>query len=463
LPLRELTPYSSGRWRVKARVVARESIRHFTNARGEGSLFKIDIIDKDGFEMSATFFGKQSVDRFYELLRTGQVFYFSKGSAKAANKRWDKGDVVLTFDEGAIIEIASEDSTIPGPTYNFVALEQFPTLEVNTIVDVKAVIAEVREVSNITVRATGKEKAKRELILWDSSNGGSFVEATAWDTIAQTDFQSGTVCYFRSARLGEWNERKTLSVGNIELNPVDSAAINLLQAYEQAGRPRSPNGFGRGSGMGTLQGRKESIQECREADLQLGPAQEKGQAFNTTPGAPRSVHRHTVNVTLTPIMTDRQPFYLACPELVERAPQPSGQQRDDRRPCHKKMNQEGNMWRCAGGHMCSQPTARYMCQRVRVLDHSGCFDISFFDDVGVRVFGENADNLAIAWDQPDGTRRDEILAKASWKRVQLRIRSARETWNDEDRIKVTADEAQSQDHVKDGKSMLAEIKAALGA
>merc|ERR1712187_601841 len=101
------------------------------------------------------------------------------------------------------------------------------------------------------------------------------------------------------------------------------------------------------------------------------------------------------------------------------------------------MGMEGGTWRCAAGHMCNQPNARYMCQRVRVLDHTGSFDISFFDEVGQRVFGQDANELAALWDDPSReVERDAFLAKASWKRVNLRLKSQRETWNDEERIKV---------------------------
>ena len=212
-----------------------------------------------------------------------------------------------------------------------------------------------------------------------------------------------------------------------------------------------------------MSGRRETIQECMEADLQLGAAPEKGQSLNTVPGMPRSVFRHIVGVTLTCVNSDRQPFYYACPELVERG-QPSGQASEERRPCHKKLVMEGGTWRCGGGHVSPQPTARYMCQRVRVLDHTGSIDISFFDDVGVRIFGQDASGLAAIWDDPRrGAERDALLGKASWKRVQLRLRSQRETWNDVERIKLNAEEAQQLDYVMEGKSMLAEIRAAIGA
>jgi replication factor A1 len=465
IPLRELTPYSSGRWRIKARVVAKDSVRHFTNARGEGSLFKIDIQDKDGFEMSATFFGKVCVERYYELFRVGQVFYFSRGSAKAANKRFDKGDVVVTFDENSSIESAPEDSAIPGITYHFRALEELATLEMHTNIDVKAVIAEVRDLSSIVVRATGKEKAKRDLMLWDNSGAGTcFVEATVWDNVAQADFQVGHVCYFRGARVNEWNGAKSLSVsGNIELNPVDAAAVALVQAYEAAGRPRSAGGFGSGAGMRAT-ARRETIQECKDADMLLGLAPEKGQPLVAVPGAPRSVFRHNVTVTLSCVMADRQPFYYACPEQVETGrAQPNGQASEERRSCNKKSVMEGGVWRCAGGHVCQQPAARYMCQRVRVLDHTGSSDISFFDDVGLKVFGQDASGLAQIWDDPAReSERDAFLSKASWKRIQLRLKSQRETWNDEERIKLNAEDASHPDYVKEGKSMLAEIRASLG-
>eukprot|EP00929_Paragymnodinium_shiwhaense_P013069 TRINITY_DN120926_c0_g1_i1.p1 TRINITY_DN120926_c0_g1~~TRINITY_DN120926_c0_g1_i1.p1 ORF type:complete len:742 (-),score=160.11 TRINITY_DN120926_c0_g1_i1:128-2353(-) len=470
LPIRELTPYQQGRWRIKARVIAKESIRRFTNSRGEGQLFKVELVDKDGAEINATFFGR-AVDKYFEMIRPMQVYTFSRGQVKAANKRFDKGDVVITFDDGAVIEVAEEDQGIRGVTYQFVPIAEIAQREVQTDIDVKGVITEVRDCITVMLRTSQKERAKREIVLWDNSGGspGSFIEMAMWGDIAQKEYEVGTVMFARSARVSEWQNAKQLNFsGSFELNPDDAQAFGLQRDYEAAGRPQfaKAGGYGgvpgtQGAYQGVSMGMRKTLDQCREEDLNLGPPPIPGQALD--PSGPKSVHRHMVVATLTCIPTERQPFYMACPELVERQIRGSQGAAGDARPCQKKMTQEGpGTWRCGAGHCVAAPIARYLCQRVSVLDHSGSLEVNFFDECGKKVFQCEANQVAQCWEDPAReTEKDALLGGASWRRMLFRLRSARETWNEEERLKITADDAQPIDFAKEARTMLSDIQFAV--
>ena len=54
------------RWTIKARVTSKTDIRHWSNARGEGKLFSMDLIDESA-EIRCTGF-KEQCDKFYDLL-----------------------------------------------------------------------------------------------------------------------------------------------------------------------------------------------------------------------------------------------------------------------------------------------------------------------------------------------------------------------------------------------------------
>lgn len=58
------------------RVTAKSDIRRWNNAKGEGTLFSVDLLDEQGSEIRGTFF-KELVDKFYTMLDTGRVFLFS--------------------------------------------------------------------------------------------------------------------------------------------------------------------------------------------------------------------------------------------------------------------------------------------------------------------------------------------------------------------------------------------------
>jgi len=458
-PICALSPYLGVKWKIKARITLKSDIRKFNNQRGEGQLFKIELIDKSGHEISATFFGR-AVDRFYEMLRPQQVYYFSRGSVKMANKRFDKGEHVITFDENTTIEAAEEDPEIPGVNYVFVPLADVERMEVNTNIDIKAVIFEAREPFTITLRKNNEERVKRELVLWDDSgpDGSSFLEMTIWGQNAHDNFEAGTVIYSKGMRISEWNGAKSLNGSSgYELNPDNPQAFALLQKFEEKKPMRAAGG-----GSRLLAGSRETIEEVRVADLNLGPPQIPGQPFSTD--GPRSMHRHFVFATLTNIPTDRPPFYQACPEMVDSKVQSGKEGEAPKRSCNRKVTQNGSVWQCQAGHSCDRPNNRYLANRVQVVDHTGSLELSFFDEAGRQIFGCEANELAEIWEDP--TRDAELqqrLAQLSWRRYLFRVTSKKETWQDEERVRLNADEGAAPNFVKEGQRMLAEVKATLQA
>jgi len=471
MPITELSPYGARGWRIKARVLTKSDIRRFTNNRGEGQLFKVDLVDKFGGEVSATFFDR-AVDRFFEMLRPQQVYYFSKGTVKMANRRFDRGNHVLTFEEGSIIDLAEEDGEIPGVNYVFQPLAGLQELEATTAVDVRGVIAEVREISTIVVKRTNEERPKRDLVLWDDSGseGSSFVEMTMWGEQALGEFEVGVVLCAKAARVSVWNDVKTLNNGgHYELNPDNEGAFSLTRKFNEKKPVSNLSAGGRGSGAVGPTGGRETIEEVKAADTHLVDPPAPGQPF--VPNGPRSVNRHVVNGTVTVVPVDRPPFYYACPQLVEREQRGATQQMiaPEKRPCHKKLTQaEGSAdgmpgtWSCQLGHACTQPVARYLCNRVQVCDHTGSFDISFFDEVGRQIFECEADEIARLWDDPSRDMElQQRLKRAQWKRVALRISSKREVWQDERRIRVNAEDAAKLNFVREGQRMLTEVMTAL--
>ena len=59
------------RWSIKVRVTNKSNIRTWSNARGEGRLFSVDLIDQTG-EIKASGFNDQC-DKFYDLLQIENV------------------------------------------------------------------------------------------------------------------------------------------------------------------------------------------------------------------------------------------------------------------------------------------------------------------------------------------------------------------------------------------------------
>mmetsp|Transcript_90617 Transcript_90617/g.283376 ORF Transcript_90617/g.283376 Transcript_90617/m.283376 type:complete len:740 (+) Transcript_90617:36-2255(+) len=465
LPVAEISPYTNGRWRIKARVVTKSDIRRFNNARGEGQLFKVDLADKSG-EISATFFGK-AVDVFYPQLRQGQVYSFSKGHIKQGNPRWDRSEHVLTFEEQASIEALEDDQDIPGVTYDFKPLCMVQELEVNTLMDVQAVIYAVQEPYTFTSKSTNREMSKREVGLWDPSGpeGASFVTMTLWGDRALKDtFEVGAPIFVKGGRVTEWNNQKDIASPAVyECNPDDPRAFALKAKFEEHQKTRPlPISMARSGPSGG--GTRKTIRGAREEDLQLGPPPSFGQGFD--PNGPKSIHRHFVLATVTSMPGDRMPCYPSCPGLVDSnrstgATQAAGA---DKRTCNKKVTAEGpNIWRCAAGHMCQQPVFRYLC-KMQVMDHTDAIEVNVYDNVARQFFGCEAGDYAQMFDNPEQELELQRLnRRVLWRRVMLKLRSQKEVWQESERVRYNVDEASGVVLAKDARQMLAEIKSTLEA
>ncbi len=78
--------------------------KSWSNAKGAGSLFSVDLVDAGGTQIRGTFF-KDAVDRFYDFLEVGKVYLVSNGRLKIANKAFANlaNDYEISFDDHAII------------------------------------------------------------------------------------------------------------------------------------------------------------------------------------------------------------------------------------------------------------------------------------------------------------------------------------------------------------------------
>ena len=71
MPINALNPYAN-RWTIKARITNKSDMRRWNNAKGEGNLFSIDLLDAHGSEIKGTFF-KEDADKFFPLLQESKV------------------------------------------------------------------------------------------------------------------------------------------------------------------------------------------------------------------------------------------------------------------------------------------------------------------------------------------------------------------------------------------------------
>ncbi|CAL1152150.1 unnamed protein product [Cladocopium goreaui] len=446
--------------REEARVLTKSDVRKFNNSRGEGQLFKVDLKDQSG-EMSATFFGR-AVDKYYNMLKCGQVYTFQKGQVKAANKRYDSGDFVLSFEEHADIKAVEEDTNIPRISYDFKPLCDVANMPPETSVDVKAVVYSVQAPFTFVAKTSNKEMTKREIGLWDpsGSSGHSTMELVLWNERAVgTDFEIGAVVFLKKARISEFNQMKSLgSPAQLELHSDHEDSFLLMRKFkdfQDSGQQlASPSKFSNSSGQ------RKTIEECKQEDLKLAsPGAMMG-------GGEKGVHKHTVVATLTSMPTDRAPYYSSCPQQVEsNAP---ASRHATMRICNKKVSQrENGEWTCMGGHVSSYPEFRYLC-RLNVLDHTDQMEVNLYDDVVKNLLGREArDYMAIfeaAHNGGEGAQPlKEVNQKMEWKKCSLVLRSSKEIWQENERVRYSVDSAQPIPLEQDARQMLGDIMASLEA
>lgn len=222
-PISSINPYSN-KWTIKARVTSKSAIKSWSNQKGEGTLFSIDLLDSHGSEIRATFF-KDACQKFYPEIEESKVYTFSGGSLKVvANSNFSriKNPYELTFDVRSDIKPASDDgSSIKTQTYEFTKIGALQNTDPGAIVDVIGIVKNCGEVTEIiSQKMGGKTLQKRDLLIMDDSNHD--ISVTLWGEKAITGDQfANAIVAFKGLKLGDYSGRTlgTINSSVLKVNP----------------------------------------------------------------------------------------------------------------------------------------------------------------------------------------------------------------------------------------------------
>ena len=122
------------RWTIKVRVTSKGPIRTWSNSRGEGKLFSMNVMDDSG-EIKCTAFRDQ-VDKFYDMIEPNKVYFIRKGTLKTADKRYSSidNDYEMTFNNDSEVIPCDDDESLPAISFNFVEIGNLQSVEPNTMV-----------------------------------------------------------------------------------------------------------------------------------------------------------------------------------------------------------------------------------------------------------------------------------------------------------------------------------------
>jgi replication factor A1 len=365
-----LNPYRN-RWTIKARVTKRGPKKTWSNARGEGSLFKVDLLDAEGTEIEATFW-KDAVDKFYDMLSDGTVATFSGGKIKQANKKFStiNNDYGITFDTSSvIIPLSENDNSIKTFHFDFQKLANLESMNKDDTLDVIAIVKDFQPCSSIITKKDQREIFKRDLTIVD--NSGVSCRCTVWGAEAQKDdatFTNNPVIAIKGARVNEF-QGKNVSTGFSSQVFYNESTISETQQMHtwwkttgNSAPTKTLSSSGSGGGGNRFDKRKP-LSSIKIENLGYG---EKPSWLDT---------KGTVNF----IKHDGTWCYPACPE----------------EGINKKVVEADGGWLCeSNGKTYDAPQWRYIFSMV-LSDHSGKEWVTVFDDQAQQLLGVTAGEMKV--------------------------------------------------------------------
>jgi replication factor A1 len=449
IPINALNPYSN-RWSFKARITNKGDKRSWNNAKGSGTLFSIDVLDKEGSDIKGTFF-KDACEKFYPLLQQGHVYIFSGGKLKIASGKYNNTSCQyeITFDNNTTITEVQEDSSIKSVLFNFVKLNDVAQTEEGKIVDVVGYVKDFQECSSIiSQKLGGRELKKRDLTIADDSL--TEIKLTLWGEKAESEsynWHEHPVVGFKGVKISDYGGKSlgAMNSTNIVVEPDAPEAIQLFEWMKKMVTEHGslPQGQSLSSGGGS--NRSEDVLEERKPvsaikQEQLGQLGEKPDWSSMK-----------VNILYIPTnKNDGKIWYDACP---------NGE-------CKKKVTEEmGGGWRC---EKCNQVfnhcRARYIFS-ANLGDCSGADWFSFFDDTATLVMGKSADELKQVHEANIEEYNDFIM-RQTFRPLIIRAKHQMENIGDisaGSRVKNTIQSVKPVDYAVECKKILAALNKYEGA
>lgn len=434
------------RWTIKARVTNKSDIRHWSNAKGEGQLFSVELLDSS-MDIRATFF-REAVDKFYHVLEVDKVYCFSGGKLKAANMQYNtcKSSFEITFDQNAEISLADDTGDIQHQSYdNLVPIAQLDNVDPGANVDVIGIVKSVGEPGSILSKKTGKELCKCELVLADDS--GAEVSCTVWGERAMgapQEFANSPVVALKKARVSDFGGRTlSASSGNgIIVDPKIPDVERIKRWWYSGGsqvaavKKLTVSGGSGGAGRFPEFKDRETISAIKSK--QMGYNNEK---------KPEWV---SFKATINFIKNDRDggAWYPAC----------SNPNDPCKNRCKVTQGTEGN-WHC---ERClnSYPDCYYRyIFSATISDGSGTSWVSFFDDQAEVLLGISANDLQKIYANDGEETYQARFAKAQFTDWVFTCKVKLEEHQGEERIKTSVQSIHPMDYAKEGRSLLNAILA----
>lgn len=437
-PILQLNMYQN-RFTIKGRVTSKSDIKHWSNARGEGTLSSLEVLDAGGTDIRITMF-KEGVEKWHDYFEIGQVYTITGGRLKVANQKYNncKSNYEMTIDVNTEIVKCEDSKDIQSMIFEFCKIGNLEQKEENSFVDIIGIVQEVGEVQSLTSKRTGQELKKADVTLIDDT--GVQVRLTLWGATAEeAGHKLGgdkKVVAFRRARVSDYGG-KTLSGGDVFVEPDCPETEDIRMWWSSQGSRSAP--IKSLSSSGGAGGRMDGFNDRKViADIkgqQLGENNEKGD-FLTFKGH------------FTFLKKDKEggAWYTACPNADE--------------PCRNrcKINQTTD-----GSWHCDRCNGTYPnCNRKWIFsgtvgDSTSNTWVSIFDEQAQQLLGNTADEMFSHY-ETNQELYDSVFAKAAFSEWVFKCRVKKEMVNDEYRTKVQVMRMEKVDYVAECRDMIAAME-----